>query len=239
MRSAYARETYFSRAAFLIFAPFEVRVDLERSAAALETHISRPTILVAALRIRANTNVLALAGQTGFANFALVMLGICATSVRVEPDIDLLTETIVASKTVWAGCVVLTCSRRCSDSVRDALISKTERSSFARVVDTTAVVRISAEIHALTETADTQMAWCTSVVGRATDLRLCFDLNWHTLALLTPLATVAFLLSTTVRIFAKAEASTLANYTNVSRAAFFRGVAALARVDRDSDIGAE
>jgi hypothetical protein len=183
--------------------------------------------------------MLAPAGQTGFAKFALVVLRVCATSVRVKTDGNLLAETLVASKTVWARCVVLTGSRRCSNSVGDALISKTERSSFARVVDTTTVVRIGTEIHALTETVDTQMAWCASVICRPTDLRLCFDLNGHTFALLTPLAAIAFLLATIVRIFAKAEAPTLANYTNISGAAFLRGIAALAGVDCDSNIGAE
>jgi hypothetical protein len=239
MTSAYARKAYFSWATFLVLAFFDMCVNKERSASSLETHITRPAMFVAVFRIRANTNMLALAGQAGFAKFALVMLRVCAAFVRVETDIDLFTEALVASKTVWAGRVVLTCSRRCSDGVGDALISKTERSSFARVVDTAAVVRIGAEIHALTETVDTQMAWCTSVVCRPTDLRLCFDLNGHTFALFTPLAALAFLIATIVRIFAKAEASTLANYTNISRAAFLREIATLAGVDRDSDVRTE
>jgi hypothetical protein len=70
-------------------------------------------------------------------------------------------------------------------------------------------------------------------------LRLCFDLNGYAFAPFTPLAAVAFLLATFVGVFAVAAASTLANYTNISRAAFLREIATLAGVDRDSDVRTE
>jgi hypothetical protein len=73
----------------------------------------------------------------------------------------------------------------------------------------------------LTKAIDAEMTWEAFFLSWTAIMRLCLDLDRDALPFVAPLASVAFLATTTiVRVFTKAQASTLSNNAQIARTAF-------------------